>query len=145
MFRRLLVLCILVCGLAMALTWAAAAKVQPGEPEGEFLAPQENGAPITLRLNLGADDPVIDPALVNMPPSLFVVNQLFLGLTRVDDESGEILPELASSWEMSADAQVFTFPKRKIHSVKLRDLKWAQADTWCALSEFEVWGQRLGF
>jgi len=47
-------------------------------------------------------------------------------------------------FKKTGDAQVFTFPRRKTKFVKLRDLKWAQENTWCALTEFEVWGQRVG-
>jgi hypothetical protein len=44
----------------------------------------------------------------------------------------------------TADGQAFPFPKRRTTSITLRDLKWAEENTWCALSEFEVWGQRVG-
>jgi len=47
-------------------------------------------------------------------------------------------------FEKTANAQVFTFPKRKTKHVKLRDLKWQTPNTWCALTELEVWGQRVG-
>ena len=35
-------------------------------------------------------------------PSLFAADQLFLGLVRADDETGEPLPELATTWAMPA-------------------------------------------
>jgi hypothetical protein len=47
-------------------------------------------------------------------------------------------------FKKTAEAQVITFPRRKTKYVKLRDLKWAQENTWCALTEFEVWGARVG-
>ena len=48
-------------------------------------------------------------------------------------------------FEKTGDGQVFTFPRRKTKFVKLRDLKWETENTWCALTEFEVWGTRVGF
>ncbi len=52
--------------------------------------------------------------------------------------------KVAIEMEKTADGQAFTFPKKRIHWIKLRGLKWAKEDTWCALSELEVWGQRVG-
>jgi len=104
-------------GLVLALAWAVNAQ----DPERELndAAGQPNSPSLIVRLNLGPDDPTIDPALsVTFTssyygfPSTFVVNQLFLGLVRADEETGEIIPELATAWEMSSDATVFTFTLR---------------------------------
>ncbi len=70
-----------------------------------------------LRLNVGPADPTIDPALAVDGPSIFVANQLFLGLVRADEETGAPIPELATAWTMSSDATVFTFTLRS-------DLTW---------------------
>lgn len=40
------------------------------------------------------------------------VEQLFLALTDYDIDTGEVVPELATNWEVSADAKVFTFTLR---------------------------------
>jgi len=94
--------------LVTTFTWTIAAQ----EPERNSSRVQTNGYS-TIRLNLGSNDPVIDPAMATSnTPSLFVVNQLFLGLVRVNEETGEISPELATSWDMSSDATVFTFTLR---------------------------------
>jgi len=45
----------------------------------------------------------------------------------------------------TGEGQAFTFPPRRTTSIKLRDLKWAEENTWCALTEFEVWGRRIGY
>jgi len=47
--------------------------------------------------------------------------------------------------EKTDRGQTFTFAARRVTSVKLRDLKWAQENTWCGLSELEVWGRRIGY
>lgn len=72
------------------------------------------GSPaLTVRLNLGPVDPTIDPARAEgWGPGAFVANQLFLGLVRVDDETGAPIPDLAISWTMSPEATVFTFTLR---------------------------------
>ena len=51
---------------------------------------------------------------------------------------------VAVELKRTAEGQAFTFPRRRTTSIKLRDLTWAKENTWCALSEFEVWGQRVG-
>ncbi len=45
----------------------------------------------------------------------------------------------------TGEGQAFSFPTRRTTTMRLRDLKWAEQDTWCALTEFEVWGQRIGY
>jgi len=64
-------------------------------------------------LNISSWEPTtLDPALATDTPSIHMVNQLFAGLTRIDDATGQTLPDLASSWEMSPDAKTFTFTLR---------------------------------
>ena len=96
-------------GLALVTAWAVAAR-EPARESGNM-----QGASPVLRLNLGSTDPTIDrAALVTYyhGPSHLVIDQLFLGLVRADEETGEPIPELATSWEMSPDATVFTFTLR---------------------------------
>ena len=106
MKTRLLAILFLTMGLAFATTWPSATH-EPARESGSIQA----ASPV-LRLNLGPTDPMVDPALVSDEPSVFVANQLFLGLVRADDETGEPIPELATSWEMSPDATVCTFTLR---------------------------------
>jgi len=118
MKARLCTVFILVAGLALALAWVVAAH----QPEPDNTVTQTASTPITLNLNLGPTDPTLDPALDAGGPSRLVVNQLFLGLTRVKDETGEVIPELATSWETSADATVLTFTLRS-------DITWTDGQT----------------
>jgi len=74
-------------------------------------------APVTLEWNLGTEPPTLDPALSTDTTSVDVVEQLFLGLTDFDDETMEVVPELATSWEVSDDGLVWAFHLRK-------DVKW---------------------
>ena len=101
-----------LAGRASSDTFRATMTVPPHHFETDHAAVLASNTPITLNLNLGLTDPTLDPALAAEGPSRFVVNQLFLGLVRVDAETGEPLPELATSWQMSPDATVFTFTLR---------------------------------
>jgi len=74
-------------------------------------------APVTLEWNLGAEPPTLDPALATDTTSVDVIEQLFLGLTDFDDETMAVIPELATSWEVSEDGLVWAFHLRK-------DVKW---------------------
>lgn len=110
MKARQFTLFFLIVGLALVLTWVVAAQEPESEPSN--VGGEANGSPLTLNLNLGSNDPTIDPALATDDPSFFIANQLFLGLVRANDVTGEPIPELATSWEMSPDATVFTFTLR---------------------------------
>jgi oligopeptide transport system substrate-binding protein len=72
-------------------------------------APEE---PVTLHWNLGGEPPQVDPALSTDTTSVLVDEQLFLGLTDFDDETSEVIPELATSWEANEDGTVWTFYMR---------------------------------
>ena len=74
-------------------------------------------APVTLQWNLGTEPPTLDPSLATDTTSVDVVEQLFLGLTDFDVETMEVVPELATSWEVSEDGLVWAFHLRK-------DVKW---------------------
>jgi len=59
----------------------------------------------------------IDPGLVVENNQIELVEQLFLGLTDFDQESGKVVGELATDWQVSEDGTVYTFNLR-------RDVKW---------------------
>lgn len=67
----------------------------------------------TLYWNLGTEPPTLDPALAHDTTSLLVIGQIFLGLTNYDSETGEIIPELATNWNVSNDGLKWTFQIRK--------------------------------
>ncbi len=75
--------------------------------------------PVTLNFNLGTEPPQVDPALSTDTTSVQVDELLFLGLTDFDDETSEVIPELATSWEVSEDGLVWTFHMRD-------DVPWVQ-------------------
>mgnify|MGYP005854394783 CR=1 FL=1 len=78
---------------------------------------QTNGDPTTLNTRL--DEPgTLDPALVEDAGAWMVAEQLFLGLVDLDDVTGAVLPELATSWTVSPDGTAYTFTLRS-------DAKWS--------------------
>lgn len=70
-------------------------------------------APVTLQWNLATEPPTLDPALGTDTTSIWVIEQLFLGLTDYNDETMAVVPELATSWEVSEDGLVWAFHLRK--------------------------------
>ncbi len=72
----------------------------------------QGSTPITLNINLGGNPPTLDPALATDTTSVAVIEQLFIGLVDLDDETAEVRPELATSWTVSPDGTVYTFTLR---------------------------------
>jgi len=107
--QRLLVL-VLVAGLALVVAWTAVS--QESEPDQSTTPAQAASDPITLNFNLGGDPLTLDPALAIDMESVSVIEQLFMGLLDLDDETGEVQPELATTWAVSPDGTVYTFTLR---------------------------------
>jgi oligopeptide transport system substrate-binding protein len=97
MRTKLSVTIILVVGLALVGTWTASA---------------QGSEPLTLNINLGGDPLTLDPALAADTTSVTVIEQLFIGLVDLDDDTAEVRPELATSWTVSPDGTVYTFTLR---------------------------------
>jgi oligopeptide transport system substrate-binding protein len=81
--------------------------------------PEAEAKPVTLNWNLGTEPPQVDPALGTDTTSVQVDEMLFLGLTDFDDVTNEVIPELATSWEVSEDGLTWTFYMRD-------DVPWVQ-------------------
>lgn len=83
---------------------------------------------VTLRTVVSTEPPTFDPALATDSTSNFFIGQMFVGLTTFDQESN-VVPELATDWEVSEDGLVWTFNLRN-------DIEWVHRDP--TSGEFEA-------
>jgi oligopeptide transport system substrate-binding protein len=60
----------------------------------------------------GAEPESLDPAIVTGQPDMRAVQGLFEGLTRNDPKTGDAVPGLAESWDLSPDQSTYTFHLR---------------------------------
>jgi oligopeptide transport system substrate-binding protein len=88
----------------------------PAEPEEE-----EMEEPVTLYWNWSTEPPSADPSLATDTTSVDLIRNIFVGLTQFDPVTGEVLPYLATEWDVSEDGLTWTF--------KLRDdIAWVNYD-----------------
>ena len=95
-----------------------------------FLPASAFGERTVLRLPMMGEIPTLDPGLAEDSASIEVVEQLFLGLTDFDDDTSEVVPELATSWNAGKDGLTYTFKLRKARwsdgrPVTAQDVVWA--------------------
>ena len=77
--------------------------------------------PVTMLWNWNSEPPTLDPALAEDTTSVDADTNLFMGLTAADPVSGEVLPGLATEWDISEDGTVYTFHMRD-------DIPWVNYD-----------------
>lgn len=68
---------------------------------------------ISLEVGLTGNVAQIDPQLALSQNETTLVENLFIGLTRYNQQTEEIEPMLASSWQVSADGRVWSFDLRQ--------------------------------
>ncbi len=68
--------------------------------------------PVTLDVSLSGELPDLDPRRAESEAQLDLAQNLFIGLTNFNPETNVIEPELATSWETSADGRTWTFHLR---------------------------------
>ena len=78
---------------------------------GQHMAEWSFAAPQPLEVAWG-DPHTLDPALANDKDAINYVDQLFLGLTDYDPVTNQVVPELATSWNVAPDGLVYTFTLR---------------------------------
>lgn len=78
---------------------------------------QSGSTATTLRLAATFDVGTFDPLFAESSEAITIAENLFLGLTDYDPHMRQIVPEAASSWDVSEDGTVWTFHLRS-------DLYW---------------------
>jgi len=75
-----------------------------------------------VRANFGAGDvPTLDPGVAEDTSSITVIEECFVGLTRLDEVTSELHPGMATKWDVSADGKTYTFHLRT-------DVPWVKYD-----------------
>jgi oligopeptide transport system substrate-binding protein len=84
-----------------------------GGDGGDPLSPNSGGASVQADLRLVGGEPLtLDPAQAMDSTSATYVNEIFSGLVTLDRDL-QIIPDIAESWEVSADGTVYTFKIRR--------------------------------
>ena len=66
----------------------------------------------TLQISIASEPPDLDPSTASDIGTIQVIEQLFIGLFDLDDETGEPIPELVKSWGVSEDGIIYNFTLR---------------------------------
>ncbi|MCH7663223.1 MAG: hypothetical protein IH859_05055 [Chloroflexi bacterium] len=82
---------------------------EPDEPEVTEEPLEVDMGPITYYGTSQTDIPTLDPQVASDVVSINNIESLFVNLTNYDLETAEVVPEAATSWEVSDDGLVLTF------------------------------------
>ncbi|MCX6348554.1 MAG: ABC transporter substrate-binding protein [Candidatus Aureabacteria bacterium] len=74
--------------------------------------PRETGSDRILKLRLAEDPSTLDPAFIVDVPGGALSAKIYNGLVRFDSD-GKVVPDLASSWEISPDGKKYRFHLRE--------------------------------
>jgi oligopeptide transport system substrate-binding protein len=75
---------------------------------------------VTVNTVVGTEPPSLDPSLATDTTSVWLIRQMFTGLTAFD-EKANVIPALATEWKVSADGLKWTYKMRN-------DVKWVARD-----------------
>ena len=92
--------------------------------------------PVELDVSLSGELPDLDPRRAESEAQLDLAQNLFVGLTNFNPETSVIEPELATSWETSADGRTWTFHLRD-------DVFWLRAASPLPASDVPVSAEPL--
>jgi oligopeptide transport system substrate-binding protein len=107
--------------MLLAVAGCAAPAATPSDASAPAAAPAASGEALTLRLATVSEPSTLDPNLAEDYYSITPIEQMFLGLTNINNETAAIEPELAESWTISEDGTVWTFNLRQ-------DVKWSDGN-----------------
>ena len=84
--------------------------------------PAKPKRPNVIRTNTGVGDvSTLDPGLAQDVNSITMIEESFVGLTRLDEATSELHPGMAPKWDISPDGKVYTFHLRN-------DVSWVKWD-----------------
>ncbi|NDJ85877.1 MAG: peptide ABC transporter substrate-binding protein [Chloroflexi bacterium] len=86
-----------------------------------IVAQYRQDVPVTLDAASANEISTLDPSLASDTVSISVIENLFLGLTNMDPATNQILPELATAWEVDTSGTRWTFTLRD-------DVYWLRYD-----------------
>lgn len=98
-----------------------------------------------LRVPMSPDPEHLNPFTATTIAISTVLNQVYDGLVGLDADTGEIVPALAESWEISEDGLTYTFHLRQ--GVLFHDVPWIEyedgdrefkAEDWIAAANYSV-------
>jgi peptide/nickel transport system substrate-binding protein len=93
--------------VALGLLAAACSAEDSGSGDGD--GAESGEATATLAFGTSTDPIVLDGALVSDGESLRAIDQMFEGLVTLEPGGTEVIPGLASDWEISEDGMSYTF------------------------------------
>ncbi|MDW0118327.1 peptide ABC transporter substrate-binding protein [Sporosarcina thermotolerans] len=117
--RKWSILLVLVLSFSMVLA-ACGDDKKAGKDSSKEPSKDELAADQTLNVNVREEPPSLHPGSATDTTSGAVLNQVFEGLMRVNQQ-GEVEEAMAESYEMSEDGLTYTFKIRK-------DAKWSNGD-----------------
>ena len=106
------------CTLTLLVTLIVGCVAPAAQGGAAPAAAPANGGEIVLRTSTVSEPTTLDPNLAEDYYSITPIEQMFLGLTNINNVTNEVEPELAESWETSANGLVWTFKMRS-------DAKWS--------------------
>ena len=86
-----------------------------GQQDADSASAETAKAPVVMNWNLASDPKTIDPGLNGASDGGDIISNTFEGLVR--ERSGEVIPGIAKSWDISEDGKTITF--------HLRESKWS--------------------
>jgi peptide/nickel transport system substrate-binding protein len=98
-----------IVALVAVLALTAIACGEETETDGDGAAQEEVQADATMVFGTSADPVALDGALVSDGESLRAIDQIFEGLVNLEPGTTEVIPGLATDWEVSEDGLDYTF------------------------------------
>jgi oligopeptide transport system substrate-binding protein len=117
-FRTLPVLAVLA---ALVVSLVPAGFAMADDASITIVANFQDDELVVLDVADGSEISSLDPAVASDAVSITPIENLFHGLTNYDPITTQVVPELASSWEVSEDGMVWTFTLRN-------DVMWYRYD-----------------